>query len=201
MLRPPVNSTPRLRPSAAIPMIARTSAAVERPSQVRPLFIRSGFRSVSRVRMRPTEPSPVSAGRRRRNGMVTPTLGQHPRDDQRRDHRGDDTDAERVTPNPLTGPDAEQEQQSCGQQGGHIGVDDRAPGFGEPDEAECPSHAHRRVRGVLLAGAFENEHVGVDRHPDRQHEPGQVRAGSASIRVRRGGRRRVGRSSPARASP
>ncbi len=69
--RPPVNSTPRLSPRAAMPDAASTTAIADTASQRRPCRMRSGFRLMSQLRTRPRLPIPLSCGRRRTVGRLT----------------------------------------------------------------------------------------------------------------------------------
>ena len=103
-------------------------------------------------------------------------LGEHAGDDQRGDHRGDDTDGQRDT----------EALDRAGARGRTA-----APAASRVVTLESMIALHAllkpiceralqpgaRVRGVLLPGSLEDQHVGVDRHADGEHEAGQAGQG------------------------
>ena len=48
-------------------------------------------------------------------------------------------------------------------------------------ETVADGHAQRGVPGEFLAHALVDEHVGVDRHADRQRQPGDARQGEVRV--------------------
>ena len=167
--RPPVNSTPRSRPRTTIPPIATSATAAVTPIQTPIRFIRNGPLSVSQVRSRPAPPSPDR--RTVANGPAHRPVGEDAGDDQRREHRGHHADRQRH-PEALDRAGGEEEQQPGREQGRHVGVEDRRPRLAVA-RVERRREPLAPPRGVLLPGALEDQHVGVDGQPDREHEAGQ----------------------------
>ncbi len=147
----------------------------------------------------PTLPRPLTAGCSATGLLATERSLQHPGDDQRGDHRGDDTDGQRDA-EALDRTGAEEEEQSGREQGGDVGVDDRAPRLVEADR-EGPPQTRGRIGGVLLPGSSRRRGR-WHRSPCRSRARSRRgRAGSAWSRGRRASRRRAARRTPARRSP
>src|SRR5437660_8577138 len=95
------------------------------------------------------------------------------------DHSGEQHGGEHVGPQtddqgdrePLHRPGAEAEQEERAQDRRHVGVENRAEGA---VVAELDRLPHRLLVPQLLADALEDEHVGVHRHADREHQPGDA---------------------------
>ncbi len=110
-------------------------------------------------------------------------LQEHAGHDQRREHRHHHTDGEGDT-EAAHRPRGEEEQQDGGEQGGHVGVGDGAPG---PLEPQLDGGGDRGPGVVLLLGAFVDEHVGVHGHPDGEDEPGDPGKGQGGAQGGEGG--------------
>ncbi|CAM5652596.1 hypothetical protein STENM223S_08044 [Streptomyces tendae] len=105
MSRPPVNSMPKSRPRTRMPEPAATRTTSEAASQRRGRRIRNGSRRSRASRTGPVDEMPVTRGRRRTAGrptaysastrVITSALTIEAR-----------TPMPRVTPKPLTGPEA-----------------------------------------------------------------------------------------------
>src|SRR5262249_48673457 len=95
-----------------------------------------------------------------------PEVVDHSSEEHRREHVGDQTGDQRDR-EPLDGSGAELEEEQRAQDGGEVGVEDRA-------EGAVVAHLHRLPHALavaqLLADALEDQHVGVDRHADGEHE-------------------------------
>ena len=94
-----------------------------------------------------------------------------PRHEQGRKHRSDDTDRERDR-EPFDRSRTEPEQNSNFEQGRQVRVDNRAERF-----LVGGVNCRLQVLAVLqfLPQPFINQDVGIDRHADRQNDPGNAR--------------------------
>ena len=172
MRRPPVNSTPRLSPRVKMPASATTSGRAAIPSQRRPRFIRSGYAAVSQVRTRPSRPIPLMPGRLRTKFRRRPHSAST-RATISADTMEARTPIDSVTPKPLTGPEARKNNSPAASR-----VVTLESMIARPRLVEAAGARGCRPawgRGVLLPRSFEDEHVRVDRHADREHEPGESR--------------------------
>lgn len=102
-------------------------------------------------------------------------LGEHPGDHQGADHGRKHTDAQRHA-EALHRAGRQHEQQRRRDQRGHVGVRDRAERALETG-GQGRTPAGPVACGVLLPGAFEDQHVGVHGHADGQHETGEAGQG------------------------
>ena len=103
--RPPVNSTPKLKPRTSGPAIASSTAAAEMASHIRRRPIRSGSLRISHSRKRPSEARPDSRGRRTTTPRLT-AISARTRVTSSADTTLAATPMTSVTPKPRTGPEA-----------------------------------------------------------------------------------------------
>ena len=115
-----------------------------------------------------------------------PDLGEHPGDDQRGDHRGDDTDRQGDA-EALDRAGGEDEEQSRGQQGGDVGVDDRGPRLVEPD-LEGPPIPARGFSAYSSRARSKTSTLASIARPIASTKPARP-GGSASTRARAASRR------------
>ena len=73
---------------------------------------------------------------------------------------------------------ADEEQDNTGDDRRQVGVEDRREG---PLEAVADRHPQGRAAVGLLTHAFVDEHVGIDRHADREHEPREAGEGERRL--------------------
>ena len=77
-----------------------------------------------------------------------------------------------VTANPLTGPVPNWKRKSAVSTVDDVRVDDRVHRVLEPFIDRQP---HRTAGDQLFANALEDQHVGIDRDADREHDAGDAR--------------------------
>ena len=97
-------------------------------------------------------------------------VDQAAREQHRREHRGQDAEAVHHG-EAAHRPGAEREQRDAGDQRGDVGVEDRAPGA---LVAGVDRRLRRGAAAQLLADALVDQHVGVDRHAERQRDGGDA---------------------------
>jgi len=68
----------------------------------------------------------------------------------------------------------EDQQRNAGNQRGHVGIDDRRPG---PIVARDDSRLRRAAVAQFFTDALVDQHVGVNRHTQRQGDGGNPRQG------------------------
>lgn len=112
-------------------------------------------------------------------------LGEDAGDDERAEHRREDTDAERDA-EAADGSGGEEEEESGGDEGGDVGVGDGAERVAEAFP-QGGAQALDLAGRVLLPGSFEDEDVGVHGHADREDEPGEARQGEGGAQCGQGG--------------
>ncbi len=78
---------------------------------------------------------------------------------------------DRVTANPRIGTRSELEQKQGRNQGRDIGVHHRRQGLAKPG---IDRRLDRSTMVQLFADPLEDQHVGIDRHTDRQHDAGDA---------------------------
>src|SRR5690606_32036068 len=160
---PPAKSTPRLTRSG---MSTRTRriVAIETVTKVRRFARKSKFVPGLMISMRFSLCR--SDGDRLLRSAREQELVDEPRHVDRREEGSDDPDAQRHR-EAADGAGAVLQEHEGRHERGHVRVEDGAEGLGV-------ALADRRLRGAarpdLLADALADEHVGVHRHAEREHE-------------------------------
>ena len=176
---PPTKSTPRLRPAtptsarlATVAMIDRTSARLRQ--RMKSMLVLSGTSFSSFI-------GPVPQMLSTRGPLaLDPERDQHPGEVDRGEHRGDDADHQHDR-EAADRAGAEIEHQHGGDDVGDVGVEDRGRGF---LVARLERVEHLAAAPLLLADALVDQHVGVDRRADRQHEAGDAGQGQRGVEHR-----------------
>src|SRR3984893_12339927 len=156
-----------IRSDGKIPSTLTTdSTAMRTPSPMRIKCVTAGSACSNRYALRPLPPHPASYDQ--------------PGKRKRREHRGDDADAERHgEATHRTGADIE--QHGGGDEGGDVGVQDR-----RQRALEAGVDRGNRVASAaqFFADALVDQHVGIDRDADRQHDAGDARQRERGIQQR-----------------
>src|SRR4051812_17297824 len=174
-IRPPTKSTPRLSPRVTVANKAITvSKAVSPNAQGRSRTKRMLVLSGTSFRSRIVRASNVE---RRRTAAADVAGGQHAREGDGGEHRGHDADQkhDRET---LHRPGAEQQHDDARNGVGRVRLEDGAARF---LLAQFDRHHDVAAAPQFLADAFVDQHVGVDRRADGEHEagdPGQGQRGA-----------------------
>src|SRR5215831_12902201 len=100
-----------------------------------------------------------------------PEVVDHPGEQHRREHIRDQTD-DQCDREALDRTGAELEQEQRAENGGEVRVENGAE---RARVAEVHRLANALAVAQLLADALEDQHVGVDRHSDREHETRETR--------------------------
>ena len=87
----------------------------------------------------------------------------------------------RVTAKPLNRARAELEEDDARQKGRDVGVED---GRQSALVARVDRGARRLAQAELLADALVDQHVGIDRHTESQHDAGDARQGQGRAQGR-----------------
>ncbi len=178
-----------------MPPTASTPTTTVTATQAPARRIRNGPRSVSQVRsrLRPARPEIAGGSPRRTTRSVSALVSTSA------DTMDATTPIESVTPNPLTGPDARKNSSAAASS--VVTLESRIADHAlRKPVSRAGARPSPRAGGVLLPGPLEDEHVGVDRQADREHEAGQPGQGQGRAQPHQDARRTAARSRPARAS-
>src|SRR5713226_146604 len=180
---PPSKSMPKLRPNTRAPTSDSTLIAVEIASAIRRLPRKS---NLVWARMRWCGLHSMASASDRQFGGPPPA---HPGGQQ---HAGEDGGGEQMGEQAerqrggkaADRAGAETEQQDAGDQRGQIGIDDR----GQRPLIAGGERAERRAAVLLLlAHALVDQHVGIDRHADGEHEARDAGQGERGAEDRHAG--------------
>src|SRR5437870_10942092 len=163
---PPAKSIPSRKPKTAIEIIpGRMIASESRKYQLRrpTIFIAAPLRRLGRRHAVERQP----AGRLEAGNDLQELLG----GDDGREHTDRHTDRERDR-EAFDQRGAKEVQDEAGNQRRDVGIADRRPGAVDAGFHRRPERA---AGTQLFLDTFEDQHVGVDRHTDREDEAGETR--------------------------
>src|SRR5215831_1311993 len=172
---PPSNSIPFLIPRTGMMIRERTVSTTEIPTQrwrlpMKSILVSWRIWSIA-----------ISSDAQR--GDVPAVAEYEDVDEAGDEHRGEDgaeQPGQERDREPLDGAGPVAEEEEGRDDRGHVRVDDRPEGAGEP---LVDGGAHRLPEPELLADALEDQHVAVDRHADREDQPGDPREGQRRAEV------------------
>src|SRR6266403_4765960 len=201
---PPLKSMPKFRPWVKNSVIAKIESSAEIGKLMRRKRVKSNLVSSGTIRSegrRPSALTTVSTAMRTPSPMRTKCvtagsafsnrhglwpLPSHPtRDDQagkrkRGENRGNDADAERDG-EAAHRPGADVEQHGGGDEGGDVGIEDcRQSAL----EAGVDRRNRRASAAQFLADALIDQHVGVYRDADREHDTGDAGQSERGVQQR-----------------
>src|SRR3954453_10429050 len=189
---PPLKSMPKFRPCVKNRMIAMIDSVAEIGNEMRRNWVKSKCVSSGTIRSDGSRPSALTTvstairmPRAMRTNCVVITVGpgfsnrhglrplplhppRHDQAGQRKsgEHRGDDADAESYGKAAYR-PGADHEQHCSGDEGGDVGVEN---GGQRPLEAGIDRRDRATPAAQFLADALVDQHVGVDRDADGEHD-------------------------------